>query len=681
MTVRVTANDNVETLNPKGYINNREITNLDGNYLVKGSQNMRIVNREKVVSSKRYTLLGAAKDVNNGIVTSCDWKMNTGQYRNIRGYTDGSNGELEVWYEEAWTRIKNGFANIEFSWIPWWYPAEQIDVLIGVNNSDKIYMWAGGIAEVASVTANTITKKGYMTGTTIGFNDNGASPDTISDSAGGFLTAGFAAGDVITITGSVSNNGIFTIESVTATLITLIDTNALNTEASGASVVVRWDEGGTWAEAHFLVLQASRKVIIGGQEFTYTGGESTGTLTGITPDPTAFGITAGDRVMSTVMEFEPAALDGLRLNRLGVSEQHMYYGSTRSHKIWISSVDDFADFTFTTPVRVAGEGFTANLDSSTNAFIPQEGAMYISAGDDDLYKVEVVLSADQEGEAITFKKLKTSPGAGTISHGGVAAIKNGIVILGNDKTLDILSNVENISNEQNVPISDDIRDDFLSYNINDADMLYSDRSLFITLPHEGLLLEYDMRFGYWQPPQTISLSRLARIGGRLCGHSNNSNETYVLYDGYNDNGAPFLARAVFGYENFGSRFEYKNLTRLGAELKMSRNTVVKDRILYDYEGSRGDREFPIDTTDPKTVFSKTGNAGLGQEKLGNNPPGSSLEEIDDLLKVRVIHGTNLLDFFERQRILESDSPDCRFEILALVEDTELSDNEPTFIRK
>lgn len=680
-----TAQDYVETLNPKGYVSNREITNLDGNYLVKGSKNVRIVNGEKVASSKRYTLKGGAKDVNSGITTSSDWKTNTKQYRNIRGYMDGASGEIEVWYNNAWVRIKNGYSSTDFQWTPVWSPTELIDVLLGVNGTDTLFMWSGGIAEVASVTTNTITKKGYLTGTTIAFNNNGASNDTITDSANGFLTAGFAVGDELQISGTTGaiNDGFFTILTVTAGTITIIENQSLQTQASGATVIVKWKNNGTWAESRFLVSEAGRSVRIGGTTYTYTGGEGTGTLTGLTLDPVALGVVAGDRVMQSIKESTPSALDNGQWDLIGVLDNHVYIGSTRTRVVKVSKNDDYDDFTVTSPVRIPGEGFTIdNLDSCPTGFVSDEGAMYISAGDDDWYKVTLVLTADQTGESVVIEKLKTAPGQSAVAQGAIARIKNGVAFLSTEKAIETLSNVENFVTTQNVPISDDIKDDLEAYNLTDADMKYFKRSMFIALPHEGLLLEYDFRFGYWQPPQEISISKLAIIDGNLCGHSSNSNETYILFDGYNDNGAPFKAVAAFGYENYGNRFSLKNFDELGSELYMSRNTEVKNRVLYEYRGSSDIREFTITANaGDDTVFTDTDITGLGKKKLGDNPLGTTISEVDDLLKVRVINTTSLLDFFERQRVFESESPDCRFEILAFGENAQLSDNEPTFIRK
>jgi len=80
---------------------------------------------------------------------------------------------------------------------------------------------------------------GYLTGsTTISYTNNVASADTIDDSASLFITKGFKKGDVITVTGSTSNDGDYTIDSLTAGVITLLDGVVLTTEVAGDSTTI-----------------------------------------------------------------------------------------------------------------------------------------------------------------------------------------------------------------------------------------------------------------------------------------------------------------------------------------------------------------------------------------------------------------------------------------------------------
>lgn len=73
-----------------------------------------------------------------------------------------------------------------------------------------------------------------ITATTIAFVDS--NPDTITDSGSGF--GSFEAGQIIEVSGSTSNDGTYTIDSVVAGTITLVSGDALTVETAGASVTI-----------------------------------------------------------------------------------------------------------------------------------------------------------------------------------------------------------------------------------------------------------------------------------------------------------------------------------------------------------------------------------------------------------------------------------------------------------
>lgn len=72
--------------------------------------------------------------------------------------------------------------------------------------------------------------------TTVTFNNT--NPPTIVRSTGDFATDGFKSLDIITVTGSASNNGVYDIGSVATNTITLVPSEILVAEAAGASVTI-----------------------------------------------------------------------------------------------------------------------------------------------------------------------------------------------------------------------------------------------------------------------------------------------------------------------------------------------------------------------------------------------------------------------------------------------------------
>jgi len=100
-----------------------------------------------------------------------------------------------------------------------------------------------------------------MTAITIAFNNNWttATPttkDTITDSGSGFLVGGFQEGDLITISGSTSNDGTYEIYSVRAGTITLTKSGILTTELAGDIVIVTSVKGIPVSDGVKVVIKA-----------------------------------------------------------------------------------------------------------------------------------------------------------------------------------------------------------------------------------------------------------------------------------------------------------------------------------------------------------------------------------------------------------------------------------------
>ncbi|MEW6077689.1 MAG: Ig-like domain-containing protein [Thermodesulfobacteriota bacterium] len=87
-----------------------------------------------------------------------------------------------------------------------------------------------------------LSKSNTVAGPNNVFAFNDLNPDTITraDVGGSFVTDGFAAGNVIYVTGAANpaNNGVFDVTTVTATTLTLAATVALTNEPAGAVVTI-----------------------------------------------------------------------------------------------------------------------------------------------------------------------------------------------------------------------------------------------------------------------------------------------------------------------------------------------------------------------------------------------------------------------------------------------------------
>ncbi len=667
-------------INPMGYIAKKDITNTDPRFLVAGSQNVLINDADKIVSRGGMTLFGSAYTESSGIHSSYEWDTSSARQWPLRAYSD----ELEVYAYGAWRRLKNAWTSRKFVFTTWWDSTESIDLLLFVIGDDNIYDWSGGITKIASVGANTLTKMFYLTGTTFSFTAvSGSNPAYITDSNNGFVTAGFQAGDTIIVSGSASNNNSFTIASVTASTLTLIASDTLVAEASGATVVIKKENCGTWAEERFLTT-GTRKLMINDVEYTYTGGENTGVLTGVTPDPAVASpaIANGDVALQSIRTNTDKPIAGNINNSISVLNNQVYIISNHAREVYVSNDSDFKDFSFSTPVRVPGEGALLTLDNYGVGFIPQEEDMYMFAGTDDTYKTKFTLTDDGQHETLDIEKLKTASGASALSQSVISHIKNNVVFISNEPTLDTLGRIEQINTPQAVPISDPIKTEFSAYDFTNAHVRYHRNNVYIALPSEGLVLIYDLQNQRWQPPQVMAISRLAVIGGELYGHSSGRNETFKLFDGTNDNGIAIHFKINFAYNNYGYRSKMKQFDEYFTEMFISRGAEVTLRILYDYGGSAQVQEFDIRGDEDDLLFTPSVSSGsLGELPLGEGELGSSTEEESELSKLRVIHTTAETDFFEEQTQYECATLDARIELLAHGSNAELTTSLPVHLKR
>jgi hypothetical protein len=103
----------------------------------------------------------------------------------------------------------------------------------------------GAAAPVSMFGRARVATKDVTTGaiTTLSFTNSGTA-DYISDSAGGFITAGFAVGDKITVDStSNTNDGNYTITALTASVMTLDTGDSITTEtavAAGATTITNY---------------------------------------------------------------------------------------------------------------------------------------------------------------------------------------------------------------------------------------------------------------------------------------------------------------------------------------------------------------------------------------------------------------------------------------------------------
>lgn len=671
------------TANFTGYVSKPEITDLPPTFLVKGSKNVLVDFAQRVRSRNGYTLFGQKNTGQAAIQGSFEWITSIGTEFSLRSY----GRQLEFYWNGLYNTLISTLPNAMIEFAPVLDYTEQQDVLLFVLGETKIRRWSGGISKIASSTASTVTKQGVLTAkTSIAFNAGtpGTIAPTIIDTNSGFIVAGFAVGDSLTVTGSSNNSATFIIAAVTAGTITLVMQNTLTTEAVGQTITMYNQTGPTWKSAHFFSAASGRALTYKGVSYAYTGGETTDTLTGLTSFPIA---TAGDAVWQTPDSFAlPSSISspfpGFTPDLIAVQLNMVFIASTASPMVFASQNINYENYTLTTP-RAPGDPAQQPLTSGactcivpvdTDANILDiESTLIFGSGKDAFDQIDFHMSQDNSQELLRIIRYKTGAGAGLLSKDAICPIKNNTIYISREPALDTLSqsSLESPDGKKNVPISDFIKDDFDSYDFTGAHVKYFKRAIYIALPAEGLVLIYDLMRSLWQPPQTMPIARFAIIDDQLFGHSSVSNETYQLFVGTNDNGATIPQKAVFAYNNAGDRSRLKNMNEYWSDGYITVNGILDMKVNLGFNGSLGTKNLTISGNDQATTLTPSGSPlgtnPFGEEPLGGAPiesvggvPGTSAT----MLRFWQIDTMDVIDYIEFFIEYEMNTLDGQFALVA-----------------
>lgn len=456
---------------------------------------------------------------------------------------------------------------------------------------------------------------------------------------------------------------------------------AVTSVSSTAATTITKNGTSTWAQDGFYTAKTGRALVIGGAEYTYTGGENTQILTGVSPSAASLttGIPIAQAVTSTLNSAITTLPDDFENEIIGVLDNQIYVGARNDRRVFISKQNNYKDFS-NTATRLPGEGATITLDDIVRGFIPQEEAMYVSAGEDQWYQITFKLSADNTAEAFVIDRLKTTAQQGAQEQALIEKIKNSVVYISREPTLDELGRVENVETPQSRPLSDAIKNDFDITDFSSGDIQYFKNNIYIAVPKSSAVLIYNLAKGYWEAPQVLPCRRLAVISQELYCHSNAVLETYKLFDGTNDNGNSIKAVAAFSYQNFGIREKLKSFDEFYSEGYITSNSELTLTLRFDWLGTTQELSEIIQGDDTDIVIEPVGSESLAVNPLGTKSLGGEEEGVG-LPKFRIISTFPRENFFEYQPIYSSDEVDYTWEVIGFGPQVSISDQKATFITK
>lgn len=687
--LRLRATDySLQTLFKYGYRNKEDPSNLPANTMVIGSQNV-VTNASELVTSRQgYVLDGPAGTQNNfGIDSKYDFASRLGTVQNLRKW--GTN--LEVRYVNpttstiTWVNILATLnaANVANFTSYWDQTAELKEECIFVNGDNKVYIWSGGVGSYASSTA-------AVTGTL----------STVAVNAAG---SGYTTGDILTIVGGAGGTVRVTgTSSGTVTSVQIVNVGSGYTNSAGASVT-----GGTGTGATIITTtQAAGSITLSGtlntdqlgflsssanislfnvlvDGVTYNYKSASGqTFMGVTPDPSAAGISVGDAVIQNPSNILGSQITGLNsatyiFDLVATLENQVWYASFEQNAIYVSKTNKFQDVSFS-PVRLPAEGALIVLDAPPVALKTEGSQMYASAGGDQWWfsdknqqTIEVSGTAVAT-ETLFMSRIKTTFNQGAQSQALVNHFKNSILFVSNEVIINSLGLVKDVYIEpQFVNLSDPIKFDVDAYDFTGGAIDYENYYIYVAIPKNGVVRMYNVQKNYWEAPQTIPVSNFYRVKTgvttSLYGHASLTNESYRLFTGYNDNGNPINMVAAFPYVSTqgGSADMKKNFNRLYTEGYIASNTTLMISINYDFGGFSGTYTTIISGSDANIIFNSITDGSLGQNPLGSQPVGSILNipNAPAIPKFRQVSTMPRVDFFDYQIVFSSNDVDQNWALL------------------
>ncbi len=430
-------------------------------------------------------------------------------------------------------------------------------------------------------------------------------------------------------------------------------TGAVTTVSVGALNTITKQGTTTWQQEGFT---PTGSFTIGATTYTYTGGYTTTTLTGVSA--TTVGVVAGTEVHQTPVTTTLGSMTGI-LATFGPTvigcgrANQVYLGSSTSNNLYISKVNDFTNYSFTSPTRIVGEGALIPLDSYPVKFVPQEVYQVGSSTDSyDMYVgeypstwgvIRATLSSDNTKEQLQHIRLKVASLQAPISERLCGKMKNHIMFVGNDNVANFLGYLS----YQNVPDLQDfsypIIDDMNSYDFSNGSIFYHKNYVLIAIPQEGLIRIYNMtdqskqtasdrssiedttgQPWFWEAPITYPIAGFyVTEDGELGGHGYTTSESYLLFTSGSFNGQDIDANATFAFDDVGDRTQSKASDGLWIEGYIQQNTILSATVGGDLDQFASSQTVLVDGSDSRIVAYGSGGGALGKSKLGSNPLGGT----------------------------------------------------------
>lgn len=391
---------------------------------------------------------------------------------------------------------------------------------------------------------------------------------------------------------------------------------------------------------------ADKKLMINGTEYTYTGGEATTTLTGVTPDPT------GEAIGSLAVQ-SPAVVSAMATQRGNVmmahdGRLHVRQGTKKS--LWdYSKLDD--PFTFTTgssdgdggakdiefggPITAFGK-----LNKTILCFKKRQIKMldFIQFGSRlDSPRYQTLVSGDDRGTTL-----------GAITNKATFATPLGMVFVTADKRLVLLTGITANNEPQYVFLSDTIQPIFTQGVFDSAVGICVDNVIYLSFRQDAtstsndvvlrgdmtrqsidtmgrvIPIRWDAPFIGWAVNDWTVIYNSTTGTNEIHWHSSLNSSTYRLIDQKSDSTTGYTGIIRSWAEHFDNPSIQKRMEECFIEIRMNENTQILATLLYDEDGFTGQKEVTLTGDNANYKFGGTAYNTFGATKYGSAKMGSNV---------------------------------------------------------
>ena len=682
-----------------GYVSSVDSTNIAEDVLVGGSQNVYKKLSGTIAVRQGQKRLGVANTIISPIFSKFVWYTSWGQtYTMVI-----SNNNLYVVINNVWYSLLQNLNKTRYVFDKWWNNTEKKDRLLFVNGTPNIFHWSGGFAIVnglnAIVTSINPVPTAGGTGYTIGdilTISGGATNATVTVTS---VNAGVVTGITLTTGGSVYTTGVGKL--TTGGTGNGATVEIVSVASPSANTLTLKDVTKNWQQLGFASATAGEmKFMMGGIEYTYTGGFATSTLTGVTPS--VAGVVDGSIAIQSVQTASNLPDSTMNNDYIKVIANQAYIGSYTSRFCYISSNTDFTNFTIPVP-RLAGSPELIILDGTGKGIGLRQGNACLAYG---TYGWSIITFADQSNNNIlTNVTTKTDKPLAILqaplAHEFIDTVNDNLIYLGQDHQVRQFGDFNTAFVSMYPSLSQEVATELNQENFTGGSLKCIGEFIYITAPNSGKVYLRQERTRVdqngtvvseklWHSPFILNATHIDQINGTVVSFSNSNPQIYQVWDTgqwhddspTNEN-LPYTSIMALGYRGEQRRQGLWSFDKQFTEGFLTSGTLLNLTINYNYQGATNIINAPINSLiQPAYTFGTSvnslGDATLGDDTLGNG--GIDTPNQDLLVKFKVINSVALTNCFEWQPIYSSNAVDSQWEIIAVGTNAiPENDQYPTFI--